>query len=53
MIPILSFLAGAAIGLYRATKRGGTKADIAWYAAIHGIIGLIVGTLIAVLVIRV
>ncbi|UWP93565.1 hypothetical protein K3X13_07040 [Aliiroseovarius crassostreae] len=35
---IAALFAGAAIGAWRAHKRGGTGFDLAQYAAVHGII---------------
>ncbi|MBY8976935.1 hypothetical protein KHP62_14045 [Rhodobacteraceae bacterium NNCM2] len=37
MIVLIAFLAGAALGWYRAAKRGGALADRLQYALAHGI----------------
>lgn len=37
MIIVMAFLAAAALGWYRAVKRGGTLADRIQYALAHGI----------------
>ena len=38
MIVIISLLLGGAFGAWRAKKRGGTRFDIAQYAAVYAII---------------
>jgi hypothetical protein len=37
MIVIVAFCAGAALGAFRAKKRGGNRLDMAQYGAVHGI----------------
>ncbi len=37
MILILAFIAGAALGVVRARRRGGNRADIVQYALAHGV----------------
>lgn len=37
MIVILAFIIGAALGAYRAKKRGGNRLDMAQYGAVYGI----------------
>lgn len=41
MILILAFAAGVALGVQRARKRGGTRADQIQYGLAHGFAGLV------------
>lgn len=52
MISIIAFILGALWGGRVAYKRGGSKADIAQYAAVHGLIFAIVAVIASILVIR-
>lgn len=53
MILALSGLVlGAALGAVRARARGGDAADIAQYAAVHGLILALVGLFVAIFLVR-
>lgn len=48
MIVIFCMIAGALWGGLRARKRGGSGFDIAQYAAVHGIIGAVLGLFLTI-----
>ena len=52
MLPILTALAGAALGALVAARRKGTGFDIAWYAAVWAVMGGILGMLAIIVVTR-
>ncbi|PRZ46411.1 hypothetical protein [Epibacterium scottomollicae] len=52
MIVILSFLLGAAIGAFKARKRGGNVADMLQYGAVYAIIFGIVGLFVTIVIDR-
>lgn len=52
MIFFPAILLGAAIGWYRATKRGGNRLDRLQYAAVHAIIFAILGLFLSIIVHR-
>ena len=52
MIVILSFLLGAAIGAFKARKRGGNVADMLQYGAVYAIIFGIVGLFVTIIIDR-
>ncbi len=52
MIFIIAGLLGIVLGAYRAKKSGGNLADMAQYAAAHGIAFLLVGFIITLVVHR-
>ncbi|SEA15066.1 hypothetical protein [Rubrimonas cliftonensis] len=47
MILILAFLAGAALGAFRAKSRGGSVGDMAQYGIAHGFAGLVAAAAVA------
>ena len=49
MILVLAFLAGAALGVWRARARGGTVADQAQYGLAHGFAVLVATAFVALL----
>jgi len=53
MIVIGGFALGAVLGGLNARRRGGSRADIAQYAAAHGIAFALLGALITVIVARI
>ncbi|MEM9349341.1 MAG: hypothetical protein AAGA47_03700 [Pseudomonadota bacterium] len=53
MVPtVICILGFAGYGAWRAKKGGGKTIDVLHYAASHGIFGLIVGVLIAIVLSR-
>lgn len=52
MIMIAALIIGALIGWRRAKAMGGNGKDIAQYAAVHGLIFLLVGVIVTVLLAR-
>lgn len=52
MIYTIAGLFGVALGAFRAKKRGGNLADMAQFAAAHGIAFLLVGFVITLIVHR-
>lgn len=52
MIYTIAGLFGVALGAYRAKKRGGNLADMAQFAAGHGIAFLLLGFIITLIVHR-
>ena len=48
MILLIAFIAGAALGWTRATRRGGTRADRIQYALAHGFAALVAAAALAV-----
>lgn len=49
MILILAFLAGAALGVFRARARGGNRADQVQYGLAHGFAGLVLVAVFALM----
>ncbi len=47
MILILAFLAGAALGAFRAKARGGSVGDMVQYGFAHGFAGLVAAAAVA------
>ncbi|MCB5409117.1 hypothetical protein [Pseudogemmobacter faecipullorum] len=43
MFAIIGFILGALLGAWRAKSLGGTRADLAQYAASCGLLGLLLG----------
>lgn len=52
MIILLAFIAGFAIGWWRAAKRSGTTADRVQYALAHGIPAAIAGLIVVIIAAR-
>lgn len=52
IFPIAGLVLGAIAGGLRAQRRGGTRADIAQWAAVHGIIFGLVGLFLLILIER-
>jgi uncharacterized membrane protein len=50
MLNVIGALAGLALGLFVARRRGGNRADLAQYAAVFAIIGFLLGTFAMLLV---
>lgn len=48
MANLLGLLLGAALGFFIARRRGGNRMDMAHYAGVFGLIGLILGTFVGV-----
>jgi uncharacterized membrane protein len=44
MLNVIGAVAGLAVGLFVARRRGGNRADLAQYAAVFAIIGFLIGT---------
>lgn len=53
MITFLFGLVGAGIGAFQARRRKGALPDILQYAAVYGIIGLLLGLFLTIVVARV
>lgn len=45
---ITGLLVGAALGAFQARRRGGNRADMAQYAAVFALIGLVIGVFISI-----
>ncbi|WP_167803315.1 hypothetical protein [Pseudoroseicyclus tamaricis] len=52
LFSLAGLLIGAALGAWRARARGGVGKDIAQWAAVWGMIGLVLGTLLTIIVVR-
>jgi len=52
MLPLITLLAGFAIGWSRATRRGGNTKDKWQYAVGHAILGFLIGFALAIVVVR-
>lgn len=52
MANLLGLVIGAALGVFLAWRRKGNRLDMLHYAAVLGLIGLIVGTFVGVFVLR-
>lgn len=52
ILAIVGFFLGAFVGALQARRRGGKGIDMAHYAAIYGIAGGILGTLVTVILSR-
>ena len=52
MANLLGLFLGVTIGLFLARRKGGNRLDMAHYAGVFGLIGLILGTLVAVFLLR-
>ncbi len=52
MISIVAFIIGALWGARVAQKRGGSKADILKYGAVHGIIFALIAIIFSVIALR-
>jgi uncharacterized membrane protein len=50
MLNLTGALAGLALGLWLARRRGGNRADMAQYAAVFAILGFLLGTFAMLLV---
>lgn len=49
MVLILAFLAGAAVGAWRARGRGGSTADMVQYGLAHGLAALVAAAALALI----
>jgi hypothetical protein len=52
MLPLITLIAGFAIGWSRAARRGGNTKDKWQYAIGHGIFGFIIGFVLAIVAVR-
>jgi len=52
MANILGLLIGAGLGGLIAHRRGGNRMDLLHYAGVFGLIGLIIGSLIGIFILR-
>lgn len=50
MLNVIGAVAGVALGLFVARRRGGNRFDMAQYAAVFAIIGFLLGTFAMLLV---
>jgi len=52
MLPLITTIAGFAIGWSRASQRGGNTKDKWQYAIGHGVFGFIIGIALAIVAVR-
>ena len=52
MLPLITGTVGAALGAWQARRRKGTGFDVAQWAAVWGIIGALIGFVVAVILVR-
>ncbi|WP_236953071.1 hypothetical protein [Ketogulonicigenium vulgare] len=52
LLPLAGLILGAALGAWRASRRGGKALDLAQWAAVHGVFGFIIGVTALIVITR-